>query len=242
MKRLSRSDIRKINMDNDILTMIRKMGKLSKFDLSKLCGYSISTTITVIEKLFAEQKIINMGSENLTVGRPAVYYSINPSAGFFIGIEIYQSGLICTAMDYICANKMTIEKNICQVEVTPEYLTATIIEVVNEMLKNLPAGQPGKQPNIMGIGLSIPAIIDNNSGQVVHSKQFPLLNGHSITKAIEEHFSVPFFIDDVVNSMCLACKWINFENVQNNFALLYVRRGIRVSYIYNLNFRTSITA
>ena len=85
--KLSMSNIRKINRQNIVFNIFKQYNHLSKFDIKKITNYSMSTVISTVDELLSIGYIKHDGIGESRGGRPPVYYTINESGGYLVGID-----------------------------------------------------------------------------------------------------------------------------------------------------------
>ena len=74
---------------------------------------------------------------------------------------------------------------------TPEDLTRQIIEGVDQALAQ--AGCPGDA--LKGIGISVPAVVDRETGVIAWGPDWDFMAGASLTHPIADHYGVPVVAD-----------------------------------------------
>lgn len=84
-----------------ILTTVRRLGGLSKADLSRMTGLSPQAVVRIVDSLADEGRLVQAGKRTGGLGQPSVIYRINAKSGCTIGVEIGRDRLICTMVDFV---------------------------------------------------------------------------------------------------------------------------------------------
>jgi glucokinase len=79
----------------------------------------------------------------------------------------------------------------------PEVIVDSIIRSVEEMLKSINAGID----EVRGIGLGVTGPLDITNGIILECPQLPTMHFFPLKKAIEEHFSLPVFMNNDANCL-----------------------------------------
>lgn len=89
--------------------------------------------------------------------------------------------------------------------------------------------------NISGIALSLPGIIDIKRGFTVTAGSIPALGNCYLQKELEELTGLPVSMENDVNSVALAEKWLGNGRGVENFICLAIGTGIGGAIIVNDN-------
>jgi predicted NBD/HSP70 family sugar kinase len=92
------SYIRKLNRSL-IISKIIEHGMISRADLAKITGLNKATISVQAADLLAEELIIETQQEHKNLGRRPIMLSINPLAGYALGIDLDQSAITFTLSD-----------------------------------------------------------------------------------------------------------------------------------------------
>ena len=75
-------------LKRDILRRYMLNGGESIADLSRDLGLSVPTLTKIVAELIDDDLVINLGKQGATGGRRPSIYGLNPSAGYFMGVDI----------------------------------------------------------------------------------------------------------------------------------------------------------
>ena len=86
---------------------------------------------------------------------------------------------------------------------------------------------------VFGIGLGVPGFIDMDKGVPLKYNYIIEWANVSLKQQIEAEFGLPIFMENNVNAMALAHKWLDYQGQCDDLLFMAVRTGIRVSAIAN---------
>lgn len=75
-------------LKREILRRYMKNGGESIADLSRELGLSVPTLTKIVGTLIEEDFVCDLGKQVATGGRRPSIYGLNPSAGYFMGVDI----------------------------------------------------------------------------------------------------------------------------------------------------------
>src|SRR5699024_1545087 len=139
-----------------VLQKIRSSGQISRAAIAQQTGLNKGTVSSLVSELLTEQLVIEIGQGTSSGGRRPVLLQFNEKAGYSIGIDIGVNDIYSLLTDLsgniIYKNrKMTKHLSLEQFE---HVLIAEIKSVIN-LTPTSPYG-------IVGIGIAIPALIDEH--------------------------------------------------------------------------------
>jgi predicted NBD/HSP70 family sugar kinase len=217
---------RKKHYRNRILEIIRHNEQVSRTDIKKLSRLSMTTTLEAIEGMISDGLLVESGTGESTGGRKPTWLKINPEGGFFLGLEFSSAQILYVIIDFCGAVCFSGEKDIPSPERTVDGVIAIVCDCICEMLHEVP-----DKNKIQGIGLGVPGFVDVVKGVV---SNYPFIKGWEnvpIRKMIHKRFKLPVYIENNVNAMVLAYKWMEYNGLCDNFVLLTIRTGLRLGFI-----------
>ena len=167
----------------------------SKAELAQNLSLSMPTVLSNVNELIDRNMVIEIGEYESTGGRKAKRIGINPAYKYAVGVVITANhlGIVLLNMQY------EIEKTIWM---RLKFSTETsyclkVAEMVEDFLKDVE-----DREKILGIGISIPGIIDQANRMVVKSHALQLENfGLSF---LEQVFSYPVYFANDANAAMMA--------------------------------------
>ena len=167
----------------------------SKAELAQNLSLSMPTVLSNVNELIDRNMVIEIGEYESTGGRKAKRIGINPAYKYAVGVVITANhlGIVLLNMQY------EIEKTI---RMRLKFSTETsyclkVAEMVEDFLKDVE-----DREKILGIGISIPGIIDQANRMVVKSHALQLEN-FSLS-FLEQVFSFPVFFANDANAAMMA--------------------------------------
>lgn len=175
----------------------------SKVELSRNLNLSMPTVLSNVNELIAREIIIETGAYESTGGRKAKRISINPSYRYAVGVVITANhvGMVLVNLKY------EIEKSErVRMKFSPD---ASYCQEVARMLKEFLADM--EHPDrILGIGISIPGIIDRQNHLVMKSHALQLEN-YSLS-FLEQAFDFPVYFENDANAAMMAEDLNQYKN------------------------------
>lgn len=167
----------------------------SKAELAQNLNLSMPTVLSNVNELIEKKMIIEIGEYESTGGRKAKRIGINPSYRYSVGVVITANhlGIVLLNMQY------EIEKT---VRMRLKFSTDTsyclkVAEIVENFLEDMK-----EREKILGIGISIPGIINQEAQLVVKSHALQIEN-YSLS-FLEQAFSYPVYFANDANAAMMA--------------------------------------
>lgn len=178
-----------------ILNYIINSQTTSKAELSKMLNLSMPTVLSNVNDLISSGIILESGEYESTGGRKAKRLSMNPSYRYAVGIMITANHVGMSLINLKCEIEKT-ER--VRLKFSPDLsYCQTVAELTDSFLKD--TVEPEK---ILGIGISIPGIINRDSHLVSKSHALNLEN-YSLS-FLEQAFSLPVYFENDANAAMLA--------------------------------------
>lgn len=156
-------NVKQSNYQN-IYSLFFSYERLSKPQISQLLDLSLPTVTNNISKLEKEGKIRKQGVLESQGGRPATAYTLVSDAFIALGVEIQKYRIKLTALN-LKMEMIAFEELHCTFFDTPDYLeqlSATIAQFIDNQGYN--------EQQILGIGISIQAIVAKDHRSILYSK------------------------------------------------------------------------
>ena len=219
-------DGRKTRYRNKILGIIRNNEPVSRFDVKKISSYSMTTTLSMIDEMLADGYIVESGVGESSGGRRPTWLKINPAGGYFLGVDFnanyVYSAIIDLGGDIIYTDTIKVPNDLN----TTTSILLLIKESIRKMLSTLDA-----DARIFGIGLGIPGYVDVQKGITLDYAFIRDWSNVHLREEMEKEFRPEIFVENNVNGMALAYKWIENGGLCGTLALLSVRTGVRLSAV-----------
>lgn len=232
---LQHSDLSKVNRAT-VLNLIKMNKQISRADIvkkTKLAGPSVSR---IVQDLINEGLVGEKGVGESIGGRKPILLTFRPDGRRVMGLDIRPHlihGIVCNLDgDVVYEGDYPIHARM-----SPQEVLDSIVEHAEALLRKSKTARR----DLAGIGLSIPGLVDHQTHQVRFSPPTGWRN-LSLQKPLSDHFGVPVMVDNTVEVMTLAEKYMGSEvsQLSNNLVFLYFGAGVGAGVINNgLLFRGS---
>lgn len=221
------SDMKRNNRQTIIFNIIQNRRTASKYDIQKESRFSMSTVITTIDELLDKKFIYQSGIGKSSGGRKPVYYSVNPQGGYFIGIEFNVEGIHASLID-LTGRAIQIYK-----EEIPSSKKAVsfLLERVTSISRFISDALGENKSHLLGVGVGAPGLVDRKKGEIVYYAHLPECSSIPLRSLLQEVFDCPVFVDNNVNAMAYAYKSLPEMGNLDDFLLISIRSGIRMSCV-----------
>ena len=194
-----------------IFSLIHKYGPISRKELASNTDYSTATITNHVNRLLENDYVIETDKGHSTGGRKPVYLVVNPDKAyiFVLSIEVKNIELVLFDLDF-----EVVERKAFNIKSEPK----EIMNEINDEIANILENQGISENRIMGIGVSVPGIIDRDNQSLVFAPNLGWKN-IKITDIIKEKFEFPIIIENEANAAALGEK--EFGNYESD-SLIYV--------------------
>jgi predicted NBD/HSP70 family sugar kinase len=215
----SKELIRDINTKLVLETIINSTA-ISRASIPKHLGLTKATISAIVQELINKKLVIEIGSDDTSLGRKPILLSLHKKAGYVICIDIgvdTTSALVSDLIGEDCSLK--------QIR-TPKN-TSNIINVLIDLIESmkLPKDAPY---GLVGITLGIHGVIANNQ---VSFAPYYNLTGINLAEGLEEHFYAPVYLENEANLSVIGEKTFQYD--YSNIANISVHSGIGLGIIVN---------
>ncbi|MEK3884723.1 ROK family protein [Paenibacillus sp. PL2-23] len=200
---------------------IAKQGTVSKADLMPLFDIKTSTMNRLLDELLSEKLIIEAGFGPSNGGRKPILFQINPSWGYFFGLEIsrfYSTlGLFDMAM-----NPMSITRWRMDEDMTPQKFVKQVATTVRALLLD----HRITLDQIKGMGIGAVGPLDRDAGIILNPLYFEAKGWTNvpICELIREQTGIEAKLDNGANTALLGEHWAMRESQLQH--MLYVHVGV----------------
>ena len=228
MEQESIRENRKYYQRNKMLDIIRFHENVSRFDLKKMTSYSMTTVLNMVDDLIRQGFILEEESNEAKVGRKPTWLRINPDAGYFIGVEFNGREMHCDMLDFL--GRVVYKAS---TETSQEDSANTIIEKISLNVQKAQDSIERKEKHFFGIGIGIPGYINKKEGVAVGYSYLRNWKNVPVKALIEKRFGIPCHIENNVNVMAFAYKYLYYKGDCEDFVFLSIRTGARIVPVMN---------
>jgi glucokinase-like ROK family protein len=147
-----------------------------------------------------------------------------------VGLKLTEQSIISALAD--------LEANVVYNHVTSigsaQQVDAAMQSIIGAITATL-EGSGVAREKVLGIGIGLAGVIDSRTGVCRYS---PFLEWHNVQLArpIEDHFHLPVYIENDVNTLTIAEQWFGAGHGSDHFVVVTVGRGIGLGIVTNGQF------
>jgi predicted NBD/HSP70 family sugar kinase len=154
-----------------------------------------------------------------------VLLSVDPKAGFVVGIKLRGDGVTTVICDLAAQIVVTQELHVPLVGDSAAAIHAIEIEVRRAIrTARLPRAK------VLGVGVGLSGIIDTNRGTCNFSHLLQWSNVE-LAEPLRRHLGMPVWVENDVNTLAVAEKWAGDAHDAHDFVILTVGRGIGLGIV-----------
>ncbi|MEA5111541.1 N-acetylglucosamine repressor [bioreactor metagenome] len=219
---LKNNQLRKLNLKQFIVRELYQHTNLSIHNLARTIKMSTPTITRALEELISEGMVTEIGIGESTGGRRPSIYGLNPLSRFVIGIDIERYFIRIGLFNF--ANQPVSEIHELNTGLETQ---SDIIGFITEKISELIEAYGVDENNILGIGISLPGLIDMRTGL-----SYTYLNtGKPVAQILSERTSLPVFIEQDTRAMAWGEQSFGLARDLKNVLCLNIGSGIGLSMI-----------
>ncbi len=203
-----------------ILDLIRVNKVLSKADLSQLTGLSATAVGVIVNKLLEKGYIHQMGTGESKGGRKPVMLELKPGSFYTAGIDIDVGCMSIVLIDI--TSKVVCTK---QVDMADNLTVDEAAGIIGDGLRKILKANAVKQEKLLGIGVSVPGLIENDSQKIMLAPNLGW-SGVDLRKHIPIADRLPVFVENEAMASAICENWIGSCQGVNNFICINIKSGI----------------
>lgn len=220
-KRTLTSEVRVANRSL-IFHTLYEQGAQSKSQLRSLLGLSLPTIDQNLTELRRQGLLTATEGRQATGGRKAMEYAVDPEARFALGVDITANHIATAILDLLGGIRhLTRERLVYEP-------TAAYCAHVSAQLKQLLSDHGIAEDRVLGLGLSVPAIVSADARQLTYASLLQFTDGR---------------LSDFEGCLPFPCRFIN-DATAGGFAEAWynpdIRRGGRDQTIAYLSLSNSV--
>ena len=223
-RRGSRSLLRDLNVSL-LIELVRRAGTVSRADLARQSRLSAPTVSNIVDKLIKRGIFNEVSLAPSSGGRPPVLLSIDPKAGYVIGIKLRADGLTTVVCD-LDAQVVASRETEMSLVGNPAAAILAIEQAVLRVLRD--AVVP--QSKVLGVGIGLPGIIDTDRG-ICNFSHLLWWRDVDLAGPLRKRLGLPVWVDNDVNTLAVAEKWAGDAPDARDFVTLSVGRGVGLGIV-----------
>ncbi len=199
-----------------ILERIRESAGISRSEIVDATGLSKAAVSTIVADLMEAGLVEEIGSQSSAIGRPRIQLSLIPQAGLALGAELTDRECHVILTDLRATPLRRVLHPVNSHDLSVDALLTTLQTAVAEAVAGV---EPAK---LLGMGLTLPAVVDPSSATVLLSILLPWQNV-MLADELERRFPFPVVLFSRGSAATWGEHWYGAgQNVRN---MLYVRVG-----------------
>lgn len=207
-----------------ILNAIHRHGVVSRNVLAKELQLHAATVTDLTGSLIRAGLVYEdrQGSSK-TAGRKPILLAINYNYAHVIGIKV--SNALVTAVLADLKSDVVATKTSSLTKYDPETVLQTVVDTVAKLTIHV-------DTQLVGLGLSLPGIVDYHNGTVRYSQ---LLGWENVPFAamLEQQLDLPTLVENDVNALATAEAWFGFGKQHDDFLVVTLGRGVGLGIVLN---------
>lgn len=192
-------------------------------ELCKELNLSIPTVTKLIGDLQDDGYIVDFGKQETNGGRKPSLYGLNPTSGYFVGVDLQRDRINLGAFDFK-GDRVQIEEDIrFSLENTPEALEA-LCSCIECFIDNLPV----PKEKILAVGVNISGRVNPVSGycySIFYFEEKPL------AQILEERLNVKIYIENDTRAMAYGEYMQGVVKGEKNVLFVNMSWGLGLSII-----------
>jgi N-acetylglucosamine repressor len=223
-RRGSRSLLRDLNVSL-LIELVRRAGTVSRADLARQSRLSAPTVSNIVDKLIKRGIFNEVSLAPSSGGRPPVLLSIDPKAGYVIGIKLRADGLttvVCDLDAQVVASRETQASLVGNPAAAIQAIEQAVLRVLRDAVV--------PQTKVLGVGIGLPGIIDTDRG-ICNFSHLLWWRDVDLAGPLRKRLGLPIWVDNDVNTLAVAEKWAGDAPDARDFVTLSVGRGIGLGIV-----------
>lgn len=211
-----------------VLDILRRHGPLSRTDVSKRSALTLQGVSNIMSDLRTEDLVITLGRRSGGRGQPPVQFAINPAGAVSIGVSVERDRLVAARID--ASGKIEDQLSVQSGRPTPEDGLEAIAELVRSALTRM---DDERRARLCGIGVALPAVVDEHSGSPLRMVSHPAWEGFPFRDRLSSILELPVTVGNDAILAALGEQWFGSGRTFENFFYVLLSKGFGSSHMLN---------
>ncbi len=198
-------------------------GDFSLADLSKELGTSIPTTTKLVEELLEDGLLEELGKQGTNGGRRPSIFGLNPSAGYFVGVDIRRKYINYAVTDFK-GETLTYQDQLTYSVQNSEESFIGLCEFIKKSLRE----NNIDYDNVLAYGFNLTGRVNNDTG---YCFSYFIGEDKPIASVLEKGLDKPVFIDNDSRAMTYGEYIEGAAKNEKNMLFLNVAWGLGMGMI-----------
>ncbi|WP_083913325.1 ROK family protein [Nocardia concava] len=223
MYQLTARDIRRRNRFCVLQAVYAAAGHTSRQEIAAATGLSFATVGNMIAELLEVGVLAELGYEAAGIGRPRAQLAINPERGRLIGVDIAETSIHVDVFDLTMTVLRSSEIPVDPAATTPDDIVELIVRGIDEVIA-------GDAEKVLGIGLSVPGLVEPETGKSVFS---PYWHWHDVPlkTLLEQRLPHPLYLDNPLKASTAAQLWFGAGRDVDDLIVVTLRAGVGIGVV-----------
>ena len=213
--------LKKRNVMN-VLNVLHNSRPISRASIARSTGLTPTTVSSVVSRLLDLGIVQIVGPSTIRKGRRPILIDFNPEAFYVIGLDLGIHEIRVIVVNLHGSVTARIHESI-EAHRGKDYLISKMLQILQKIITDL---QIHVTEKLLGIGLSIPGLIDTEKGIPLFSANLPELQNVEILRIFQKEFKIPVFVTNDVSAMALGESKFGIARGYKNILCINVGHGI----------------
>lgn len=219
---LARPDLLRRLNERRVLELVRTGGACSRADITRRTGISPPTVSRLVSSLLEAGVLEEFDVEESRIGRPSKQLRLSGARVQVLGavVDVHETTLVAAALNGDIASESR------QVFATPSSYRQTLRRLAEgvQTLEN-------RVPRTLGLGVSVPGLIDEEEGRLLFSPNLHQTDGHCLAADLAEVVKLPVTIIQESRALCLAERLYGRARELRDFLIVDADEGVGVGMV-----------
>jgi predicted NBD/HSP70 family sugar kinase len=219
-----------------VLEAVRVMQPTFRADIARRTGLKPATVTSIVNDLLKQQLLREIAPAAVGAGpgaappggrfgRPPLMLELNRDARRILAIDLEPDHLRVATTDMVGRIIHYREQNHNRFA-TPEATIADILKLSRAAL-----GTVSRRP-VLGVGVSLPGLIDTEQGMLLSSTNMPKWRDVPIGPMLEQALRIPVRVERSIHLAALYEKWVNPQHQDRTVVIISLRTGVGMSVLH----------
>jgi predicted NBD/HSP70 family sugar kinase len=220
---LTARDIRRRNRLYVLQAVYAAEGHTSRQEIAQATGLSFATVGNMIAELLDVGVLAELGYDAPGIGRPRARLAINPDRGTLVGVDIAETSIHFDLFDLAMSVLRSVEIPVDPAATQPDDVAELIIRGIGEVTA-------GDADRVLGIGLSVPGLVEPEGGVSVFS---PYWHWHNVPLGtlLEQRLPHPLYLDNPLKASTAAHLWFGAGRDVDDLIVVTLRAGVGIGVV-----------
>lgn len=214
--------LKRINMRR-FLDELRRLGPSTRADLTRVTGVAPPTSSSIIADLLQAGYIETTEGRPSAKGRPGIFFRLASSAVYVLAVTIGNTECTVAPAGLDGKPDWTYARRIA----TPAHYEL-LLQQVQDAISELQLAKTGR---CLGVGISVPGLVDERTGTIALSSNLPFLTGRSLGPDLEELLGEKVVCLQEDHALCLAEQSIGHAQDLSHFAVIDLTFGLGMGIV-----------